>query len=63
MFLKQHHLATSLVNIPAIPEKGGCGTMPRPAGRREGLTICQPTKGVKPGPYPFIKVYTESLAC
>ena len=63
MFLKQHHLAASLVDIHVTSEKDGCGTMPRPAGRREGRTICQPTKGIQPGPYPFIKVYTESLAC
>ncbi len=63
MILKQHHLAAFLVDIPVTSEKNGCGTMPRPAGRREDRTIHQPTKGIQPGPYPFIKVYTESLAC
>ncbi len=63
MFLKQHHLDAFLANIPVTSEKDVCGTMPRPAGRREGRTICPPTKGIQPGPYPFIKVYTESLAC
>ena len=63
MILKQHHLDASLVDIPVTSEKDAYGTMPRPAGRREGRAICQPTKGIKPGPYPFIKVYTESLAC